>query len=146
MSNSLKRIYEAMFLVDSAVAAADWNAVNETINKIMARAEVEVISLRKWDERRLAYEIAHHKRGMYILCYFKASPEAIVGIERDVQLNELLLRALILQADHITEEQMQAPTPAMQRESDETAIKTAAETEVEAEVEAGMEADEDAEA
>lgn len=146
MSNSLKRIYEAMFLVDSAVAAADWNVVNETINKIMARAEVEVISLRKWDERRLAYEITHHKRGMYILCYFKASPEAIVGIERDVQLNELLLRALILQADHITEEQMQAPTPAMQRESDETAIKTAAETEVEAEVEAGMEADEDAEA
>ena len=146
MSNSLKRIYEAMFLVDSAVAAADWNEVKEAINKVMARAEVEVISLRKWDERRLAYEIAHHKRGMYILCYFKASPEAIVGIERDVQLNELLLRALILQADHITEEQMQAPTPAMQREADETVIGTAAETEVEAEVEAGMEAEEDAEA
>lgn len=135
-----------MFLVDSAVAAADWNEVKEAINKVMARAEVEVISLRKWDERRLAYEIAHHKRGMYILCYFKASPEAIVGIERDVQLNELLLRALILQADHITEEQMQAPTPAMQREADETVIGTAAETEVEAEVEAGMEAEEDAEA
>jgi len=146
LSNSLKRIYEAMFLVDSAVAAADWNEVKEAINKVMARAEVEVISLRKWDERRLAYEIAHHKRGMYILCYFKASPEAIVGIERDVQLNELLLRALILQADHITEEQMQAPTPAMQREADETVIGTAAETEVEAEVEAGMEAEEDAEA
>lgn len=146
MSNSLKRIYEAMFLVDSAVAAADWNEVKEAINKVMARAEVEVISLRKWDERRLAYEIANHKRGMYILCYFKASPEAIVGIERDVQLSELLLRALILQADHITEEQMRASTPAMQKEANETAIETAAETEVEAEVEAEMEAEEDAEA
>jgi len=28
--------------------------------------------MRKWDERRLAYEIKKQKRGLYILCYFKA--------------------------------------------------------------------------
>ena len=172
MSNSLKRTYEAMFLVDSAVATADWNEVKETINKVMARAEVEVISLQKWDERRLAYEIAKHKRGTYILCYFKADPEAIGGIERDVQLSELLLRVLILQPDNITEEKMQALTPAMQREAaeheaaekakqadeskdkredktaepeavTETAIETATETGTE--VEAGTEAEADTE-
>ena len=40
--------------------------------KIPASEKVgaEIISFKKWDERRLAYEIKGNKRGLYFLCYF----------------------------------------------------------------------------
>ena len=131
LSSSLKQTYEAMFLVDSAEATANWSETLTAVNTVMERAEAEVISLRKWDERRLIYEIAGCKRGTYILCYFKSGPSAISGIERDVQLSESLLRVLILRADQITEESMQAPTPAMIKETSDR--KAAEETQRKAE-------------
>ena len=131
LSSSLKQTYEAMFLVDSAEATANWSETLTAVNTVMERAEAEVISLRKWDERRLIFEISGCKRGTYILCYFKSGPSAISGIERDVQLSESLLRVLILRADQITEESMQAPTPAMIKETSDR--KAAEETQRKAE-------------
>jgi small subunit ribosomal protein S6 len=91
-----KRLYEGMFLVDSALAAADWNGTLALVETVLKRADAEIIALRKWDERRLAYDIEHKSRGTYILSYFKADTQRIGGIEKDVQLNEKIMRVLIL--------------------------------------------------
>jgi small subunit ribosomal protein S6 len=105
LETATKRLYEAMFLVDSALAAADWDGVIDTIQNILQRADVEVISLQKWGERRLAYEIDHKARGTYILCYFRANGSRIGGIEKDVRLSERVMRVLILKCDkHMTEQ------------------------------------------
>jgi len=116
LTQSVKRKYEAMFLVDSAVATASWEEVEGAINTIMKRAEAEIVSLRKWDERRLCFEIQGRKRGTYLLCYFNASPSALQGIERDVQIDETVLRILILNAERIPAELVEMPTPAEQAE------------------------------
>jgi small subunit ribosomal protein S6 len=91
-----KRLYEGMFLVDSAQAAADWEGTLSFIDNILQRADAEVVSMRKWQERKLAYDIDHKTRGTYILCYFNASGERIAGIEKDVLLSEKVMRVLIL--------------------------------------------------
>jgi len=93
------KLYEAMFLVDSSKAAADWTGIEDAIKHIMDRVEAEIVSMRKWDERRLAYEIKGCGRGTYILCYFKVDGERIRDIERDVQLSEQFMRVLILSAE-----------------------------------------------
>ena len=113
MANSIVRKYEGMFLVDSASSTSDWDGVIESIKTIMARAGAEIDSLNKWDDRRLCYDIKGHNRGTYLLCYFDAPPGSISGIERDVQISEVLLRVLILNADRIPEEITTALTPAM---------------------------------
>ena len=100
MESSSKRLYEGMFLVDSALAGSEWDSVNAAISGILERAGAEVVSLEKWDERRLAYDIDGKSRGTYILSYFKAESGKVTGIERDVQLNERIMRVLILRADH----------------------------------------------
>jgi small subunit ribosomal protein S6 len=99
--------YEAMFLVGQA-AAADLTAVVQHINEILQRGHAELIAMRKWDERRLAYEIKKQKRGLYILTYFKAPAGSLSHIERDCNLSEKLLRVLILRADHFTDDEMRA--------------------------------------
>jgi len=91
----VKRLYEAMFLVDSA-AEADWDKINAIIKKILEKAGAEIVSMEKWDERRLAYEIGGKNRGTYILCYFHADGQNIRQIERDAQLSESIMRVLIL--------------------------------------------------
>jgi small subunit ribosomal protein S6 len=102
-----------MFLVDSAVASSRWDEVMAAINLIFERAEADVISVKKWDERRLCYEIAGQKRGTYILSYFHGFPSKISSMERDVRLNDLILRAIFLRGDHLTDDLMDHPTPAM---------------------------------
>jgi small subunit ribosomal protein S6 len=99
--------YEAMFLLSQAVAA-DLGGAVEHIKEIVARGHGEIVSMRKWDERRLAYEIRGQKRGTYILCYFKAPNTMLGHIERDCNLSEKILRVLILRADHMSLEEIQS--------------------------------------
>ena len=84
-----------------------WSSMFDTMT-IMARGHAEILAMRKWDERRLAYEIRGQKRGTYILLYFKAPGKDVAHIERDCNLSERVLRTLILRADHMTEEQMRS--------------------------------------
>ncbi|MGD0784682.1 MAG: 30S ribosomal protein S6 [Sedimentisphaerales bacterium] len=113
MENVTKRLYEALFLVDSGEAASDWQGINDHVKKIMERNEAEILSIRKWDERPLAYPIMGRKRGTYILVYFNALCVKLSAIERDTQLSERILRVIILRGDHITPEDMAKDTPAI---------------------------------
>ena len=118
-----KKLYEGMFLVDSGKAASDWDGVNATIKKILDRAEAEIVSIRKWDDRRLAYDIKRTSRGTYILCYFKAEGQKIQGIEKDVQLSENIIRALILSTEQMTKEDIERDTPATKAEKEKTVVE-----------------------
>jgi small subunit ribosomal protein S6 len=88
-----------MFLVDSAQAASDWEGTMGAIETVLKRADADVVLLRKWSERRLAYDIGKVSRGTYLLCYFRAEPQRIIGLEKDVRLSELIMRMLILSAE-----------------------------------------------
>lgn len=117
MANSVKRLYEGMFIVDSAIATANWDEAHDAVKSILDRGNAEILNIRKWDDRRLCYEIKGRRRGTYILSYFRADASVITGMERDVQLSESILRTLILRADHISsdeekaQEQMNCATP-----------------------------------
>lgn len=116
MDTVAKRLYEALFLVDSAQATSDWDGTVKAIETMLERANADVLSIRKWDERKLAYDINKKNRGTYFLAFFKAPTAKIVGLERDVQLSEIVMRFLILRGDHLTVEDMQKETPAMIQE------------------------------
>jgi small subunit ribosomal protein S6 len=107
MSENRVYAYEAMFLLGQA-QGADLSGAVAHIQEIMARGHADILAMRKWDERRLAYEIRGQKRGTYILVYFKAPGKDVAHIERDCNLSERILRTLILRADHMTEEQMRS--------------------------------------
>jgi len=119
-----------MFLVDSGKAASDWDGVNAAINKILDRAEAEIVSMRKWDDRRLAYDIRRTSRGTYMLCYFKAEGRKIQGIEKDVQLSETVIRVLILSTEQMTKEDIEKDTPATKTEKEKAVAEQSQEAEV----------------
>jgi len=126
MSQSTKT-YEGMFLIQPG---SDFQVASEPIRTVLGRSEAEIISLKAWDERRLAYEIAGQRRGLYVLAYFTADPAKIGDIERDTQLNEGILRVLITRKDRPNEEEMGGDTPASLREAAAAASAAATEAAV----------------
>ena len=109
--------YEAMFLY-GPTALQDFEGAQSTVRSIVERHGGQVLVLKKWDERKLAYEIKKQKRGTYILCYYRGPGPSVVAIERDVHLSEDILRVLITKADHLNEAEMAAvePQPIQPRE------------------------------
>jgi len=94
------RIYEGMFLLDDARCSENFQGVTREVLNILQKNRAEVFSAEKWDERRLCYPIEGRSRAVYYLVRFTAPPEAIRNIERECQLNDTILRALVLRDTH----------------------------------------------
>lgn len=88
--------YEAMFLLDSTKATVNWDESVQQVHDILTKQNAEIVATRQWDERRLAYAIQGHRKGVYLLTYFKADASALAAINHDCRLNDMILRELIL--------------------------------------------------
>jgi small subunit ribosomal protein S6 len=88
-----------MFLLDTNKVAGDVPNAAKQLHAILERNHAEVLASRPWDERRLAYPIGNHKKGLYYLTYFRTEGKNLLPIERDCALNEMILRSLTLRVD-----------------------------------------------
>ncbi|MBN1974401.1 MAG: 30S ribosomal protein S6 [Sedimentisphaerales bacterium] len=122
METVTKQLYEGMFLIDVARAGSDWDGIIATITKILEKSEAEIVSIRKWDDRKLAYNIKGQSRGVYILCYFRVDGRKMQEIEKSLRLSEQIMRILILNAELLTQEDIEKDTPALKAEKE--GIKT----------------------
>lgn len=102
--------YEAMFLL-SASYASDVDGAVKMCRGVVEKHQGEVLVAKKWDERKLSYEIGKAKRGLYVIVYFKAPSSAVSGLERDVKLSEEFIRVLVTKADHLSVAEMEAVEP-----------------------------------
>jgi len=102
--------YEAMVLIDSG--QENFEAACEPIRRLLDRNEAEVLAMKLWDERRLAYEIKGRRRGTYVLVYFKMNAANVAELENDFKLEDKVLRVLILRNEDVTDELLKADTPA----------------------------------
>ena len=109
--------YEAMFLLSPA-AGSEADAQVNLCKGMIERHGGKILFIKRWDERKLAYEIRGQKRGTYVVAFFTAPGDAIGPIERDVKLSEQVLRVLTLKADHLNQSEMEAvePQPIQPRE------------------------------
>src|SRR5262249_21932779 len=95
--------YEAMFLMNPA-AVPEWTDAEAEIKRLLDRAEGKILGIKRWDDRKLAYEIGGHKRATYGLVFFEADGDKIGPMERDAQISESILRVLVLRAEGMTPE------------------------------------------
>jgi small subunit ribosomal protein S6 len=100
-----------MFLLDSAKVAVNWDDSVRQVHDILTKHHSEIVASRQWDERRLAYAVDGHKKGTYLLTYFKTEGSNVDEIVADCKLNELILRELVLKVhpklvDHLVDRAM----------------------------------------
>jgi small subunit ribosomal protein S6 len=92
-------VYECMFLLDTNKVAGDVTAAAQQIRSVLEKNQAEILASRPWDERRLAYPVKGHKKGLYYLIYFRMDGKNLLNVERDLALNETILRSLFLRID-----------------------------------------------
>lgn len=93
-------VYECMFLINASKMSGDTTGVVGQLHTILERNQAEVLASRTWDsDRKLAYPVENHKKGHYYITYFRTEGKNLTNIERDIQLNETVLRHLILKID-----------------------------------------------
>jgi small subunit ribosomal protein S6 len=88
-----------MFLLDTNKVAGDVPAAAKQLHGILERHNAEILASRPWDERRLAYPIGSHKKGLFYLTYFRADGTKVREIEQDIALSEIIVRSLVLKID-----------------------------------------------
>jgi ribosomal protein S6 len=97
-----KRLYEGMFIVDSAKGGSDFPAVVKHIAGILKRYDADIERIEKWDDRKLVYPIKRVERGIYVLVYFRCPPGRLAEIRHDIRLSEQILRALVIVTEQAT--------------------------------------------
>jgi small subunit ribosomal protein S6 len=109
-----------MFLLDSARVASGWDESVQQVHEILTKHNSEIVASRQWDERRLAYAVDGHKKGTYLLTYFRTEGGNIDEIKADCRLNDLILREMILKVhpklvEHLVNQAMTS-TPSVEAE------------------------------
>jgi small subunit ribosomal protein S6 len=92
-------VYEGMFILEPGRYARDPGAVTQQVANLITQQGGTVLAARLWDERKLAYPIKGHKKGVYWLTYFKMPGDGLTVLERQCEINDDILRKLVLRVD-----------------------------------------------
>lgn len=107
----MSQIYEAMVLLDNDVVRQGYDGAKAVVTDALKKYDATIRACRRWDERRLAYPIRRKNRATYFISYFEMPGDRIPAFRRDLELNERVLRYLLVAVDELPEgeaEQSQA--------------------------------------
>ena len=91
--------YEAIYIIDAAMEETARNELIARFNGLIANNGGELEKIDEWGKRRLAYTIDYKNEGYYVLLHFSAGPDLPRELERNLQINENVLRYLIVKLD-----------------------------------------------
>lgn len=89
-------VYEGLFIFDANKYARDHDALPKKVEEMITSHGGEVQVSRLWEERRLAYPIKNQRKGAYWLMYFRLGSEHLSGLNRACELEDGILRQLVL--------------------------------------------------
>lgn len=92
-------VYEGMFILDASKYSRDPAGMSQQVVDLIQQHGGTVLASRLWDERKLAYPIKGHKKGVYWLTYFRMPSGNLVALERQCEITDDILRKLVLKVD-----------------------------------------------
>ena len=95
--------YESVFIARQDITAAQVEGLVETFEKVIMDAGGSVPKKESWGLRTLAYKIKKNRKGPYTLMNIDAPADAIHEMERQMRINEDVLRYITLRVDEFEE-------------------------------------------
>ncbi len=93
-----ENMYELTYIISGVAQQNQVDDIVNSVNKfIRENGTLEYVD--EWGNQRLAYEIDKKRSGYYVNLYFKAEGKVIPKLERQLQLNDQILRYLTLRMD-----------------------------------------------
>ncbi len=92
--------YEMIYIIDTGLEETARKELIEKVSALISAngGEIEKVD-ETWGKRRLAYAINYKTEGWYVLVTFKAPAELPRELERNLQINENVLRYLVVKLE-----------------------------------------------
>ena len=97
-------LYENIILVRPDVSAAQVETLAQEFTKVIETGGGSVPKTEHWGLRNLAYRIKKNRKAHYVLFNIDAPYEAVHEMERQMGLNEDVMRVLTIRVDELNEE------------------------------------------
>ncbi len=95
--------YESVFIARQDVSALQADALADQFIKIIEDGGGGVPKREYWGLRTIAYRIKKNRKGHYILLNIDSPAEAVHEMERQMRLNEDVIRTLTIRVDELEE-------------------------------------------
>jgi small subunit ribosomal protein S6 len=96
---SNKYQYELTYVISGVVQQNQVDDIVRKVNHLIESNDGDVLEVDEWGNQRLAYEIDRKRSGYYVNMYFKAPGSLIERLERELKINDDVLRYLTLRMD-----------------------------------------------
>ena len=95
--------YENVFIARQDISAAQVEELTETLTKLINDNSGKIVKTENWGLRTLAYRIKKNRKGHYVMLNIDAPGAAIHEMERQMRINEDILRYLTIKIDAFEE-------------------------------------------
>lgn len=92
-------IYETLFIINPLVEGQTLDKLIEKVKENLTKIGATINSTNLWGLKRLTYNIKNKNNGFYVLIEFTAPAESISSLERFFNLEEEIVRHLIIKLD-----------------------------------------------
>jgi len=86
------REYETIYILKPDVDAESAEKVGNRVSEAVDREKGRLTKVELWGRRRLAYDIAKHRRGVYVYLKYLGSGSTVSEVERNLRLADSVLK------------------------------------------------------
>ena len=94
-------LYEATFIARRDISAQDVTKLTDQFSAIVTSNGGKVVKSEYWGLRNMAYKVKKNKKGHYVMLGLDAPSAAVKELERNLHLNEDVIRNLTIRVEEI---------------------------------------------
>jgi len=96
-------LYESVFIARQDISAPQVEALTEELSNIIVQGGGTVSKKEFWGLRNITYRVKKNRKGHYVLLNIDAPSAAIKEMERQMSINEDVLRTLTVRVEELEE-------------------------------------------
>lgn len=97
-------LYESTFITRQDLSKQDVTRLTDLFSSIITKEGGKVVKSEYWGLRNLAYKIQKNRKGHYTMLGLDAPAAAVKEMERNMRINEEVVRTLTIRVDEISQE------------------------------------------
>lgn len=96
-------LYESTFIARQDLSRQDVTKIADSLSEIITTGGGKIVKNEYWGLKSLAYKIQKNRKGHYNMLAIDAPAPAIKEMERNIRINEDIVRALTIRVDALEE-------------------------------------------
>jgi small subunit ribosomal protein S6 len=93
------RQYELVYILPPDTTEQQASDLHTQLESVVSRMNGQIDKTENWGRKKLAYEIGHHKEGMYVLDVINGSGDLMKELDRRLKVMDQVVRHMIVRVD-----------------------------------------------